>query len=294
MNCYKFEENITKFIDNELKQDFRKLFLDHRDTCDQCSKKLDGINNNILTFNQFSDLTTSDNFLEGLNQKIFDYNNNPSIWKKIKSFKIFETPPVYVLGYSAALILCIFSSYSLINMDRTNYRDLNNKVTASLNKNIKQNNKSYIANDIDMNIDKPLVADADPIINKQVKQNNKSKPRNYKKPTDQPIIQVSNNKNKPKLNQRMRLSNNQLLESYNNQTESMMKSRKMSPQNFKEDYIVNYEEKNRYFQKRKDSLKKILNNTSDKKIVLDIKKQIEKDSLEQLRFYRNFDKIMLD
>ena len=179
-------------------------------------------------------------------------------------------------------------------MDRTNYRDLNNKVTASLNKNIKQNNKSYIANDIDMDIDKPLVADADPIINKQVKQNNKSKPRNYKKPTDQPIMQVSNNKNKSKLNQRMRLSNNQLLESYNNQTESMMKSRKMSPQNFKEDYIVNYEEKNRYFQKRKDSLKKILNNTSDKKIVLDIKKQIEKDSLEQLRFYRNFDKIMLD
>ena len=293
MNCYKFEENITKFIDNELKQDFRKLFLDHRDSCDQCCKKLENINNNILTFNQFEKLKTSDNFLDGLNQKIYNYNNNPSIWKKIKSFKIFETPPVYALGYSAALLLCIFSSYSLINMDRINYEDLNNKVTASLNKNVPQNDKQYIV-DEKYGLDRSQIVDAGTNINKQAKQNKKS---NNNKSIEQPIMQVSNNNNRQNLNQRMRVSNNKLLESYNNQAQSLRQMEILSPQksgNTKEDYIVNYEIKNSYFKKRKDSLKSILNNTTDEKIVAHIQKQIKIDSLDQLKFYRNFDKIMIN
>ena len=59
----------------------------------------------------------------------------------------------------------------------------------------------------------------------------------------------------------------------------------------KEDYIVDYEKKNKYFQKRKDSLKNMLSKNLNKNIAAQIQEQIKKDSLEELEYYRSFDKI---
>jgi hypothetical protein len=291
MDCYKFEENITKFIDNELKQDFRKLFLDHRDSCKQCSKKMVRINNNILTFNQLSDLKTSDNFLDGLNQKIYDYNNNPSIWQKIKSFKLFETPPVYVMGYVAALLLGIFSSYSLINMDTTNYQELNNKVTASLKEKSDQNIPSTVV-DENYGIDQAKLADANNTPSRQVQQYKKPRITKNQKSFNQPIMPVSNKNNtneRNNFNQRINiLKENKLSsESIDNIQNSMINNLNQN----KEDYIVDYEKKNKYFQKRKDSLKNMLSKNLNKNIAAQIQEQIKKDSLEELEYYRSFDKI---
>tara|TARA_Y100001968_G_scaffold149901_1_gene137175 strand:+ start:819 stop:1709 length:891 start_codon:yes stop_codon:yes gene_type:complete len=288
MDCYKFEHNITKFIDNQLKYDFRKLFLEHTDNCEKCRQKLKDISNNIITFNQFKKLKTSDKFLDGLNQKIYDFNNNSSILEKIKGFKVFEIPPIYIPGYAAVLLLFIFSSYSLINMDRTNYENLNNRVTASLKENINKDTKQNIV-DEDYGIKKPLIADANNSNNVQMQ---KRFTLNHGKSNKSPILPVSNNNSQSKRsNQRMGMSDQGLLEYSNRATNGISQTQKFK--NIKEDYIINYEHKNKYFQKRKDSLKNILNNSSDKKIVEKIQKQIHKDSLDQLEFYRNFDRIMI-
>jgi len=287
MDCYNFEENITKFIDNELKQDFRKLFIDHKDNCEKCSRKLGNINNNILMFNQLPSLKTSDAFLDRLNQKIYDYNNNPSIWKKIKSFKLFEIPPVYAMGYVAALLLGVFSSYSLINMDTTDYNKINQKVTASLKENSNQASPSKI--DENYGIDQSQLADGSNPIQQKMRLQNKKKMA----PQNQQISTVStnySNGNTNSLNQRRNMpsfNQSSSKKSINNIKNVMTNN---DGQN-REDYIIDYENKNRYYQKRKDSLKNMLNNNLDRKVIAKIQEQIKKDSIKQLEYYRSFDRI---
>ena len=285
MNCYNFEENITKFIDNELKQDFRSLFLDHRDGCEKCNKKLESINNNITILHQLPLLKTSDDFLNGLNQKIYDYNNNPSIWERIKSIKFFELPRIYAVGYVATLFLAIFSSYSLLNMDTTDYNKINQKVITSL----KENSQSQNLPQIDENYGLGELQLADANIPSQ---NKKQRIHQKHKTINQPIMPVSSNNNSNKrniLNQRRNVPRQNNLSS---QIISNTNNLKIDNYNQnKEEYIIDYENKNRYYQKRKDSLKSMLNNNLDRHKKISIQEQIKKDSLEQLEYYRSFDKI---
>ena len=287
MDCYKFEENITKFIDNELKQDFRKLFLNHHDHCNKCSEKFKNINSNILIFNKLPNLKTSNNFLDGLYQKIYDYNNNPSLWQRIRSLSIFEAKPLYIMGYAAGMLLVIFSSYSLFNIDTTNYNTLNEQVKASLNKNVNTDTPSL---DIDQNygMDPTLLAEADkPNVKKQTKFKNNQKSKTF----NQPILPVSNNSFSKNANRnKYRNSSKKVdysLKSINNMDNVLIDNHSYND----EEYIKNYERKNKYYQDRKDSLKKILINSPSIKIIEKVQEQIKKDSLEQLEFYRNFDKI---
>ena len=278
MNCYNFVENITRFIDNELKQDYRELFLTHKNSCKKCSNIFNSVSNNITLFNNLKNFKTSDNFLEGLNQKIYNYENSSSIWKRISHMKFFETPPIYYLGYASILLLLFYSSYSLVKMDFTDYNKLNEKVSTNLKENSFHDNTDSLFNKENHYSNNNQLADEDDFSKTQHQQKYNS--------FSQPILPVSKmNSNRQINNKRQQFKRSSSVSSklINNMQHSMIHN--------KEDYIIEYEKKNRFYKKRKDSLLNILNFNTDKNIGTKIKTQIIKDSLEQLEYYRNFDKI---
>jgi len=116
MECYDFELNISAYIDGEIKQAIYSDFINHKENCDNCSKKLVYITSLIKIMPKMSTINTSKNFINNLNNKLYEINNKQTrIYTRVfKSWK-FELIPS--LGMGVATILVFFSGYFLINQD---------------------------------------------------------------------------------------------------------------------------------------------------------------------------------
>ena len=70
MNCYDFELKISAYIDGELKQTVRNIFVKHKDNCQNCNKKLSEISKLMEELPSLTKLNTSDKFEHNLHKKI--------------------------------------------------------------------------------------------------------------------------------------------------------------------------------------------------------------------------------
>ena len=130
MNCYTFKENISLFLDGELKQKLRSEFIEHRDQCKDCLNDLSDFEIMIQKLPSISSLTTSENFMQKLHQKIDVYENaKPPIILRLKNAHIFGMELPSALGMAAALMLVVGASYMLFQGDQL--PELNLKQLAS-------------------------------------------------------------------------------------------------------------------------------------------------------------------
>ena len=117
MKCYDFELNISAYIDGDLKQSIRKLFIEHKDNCNNCNNKLINISMMIKKLSDLPLKSTSNKFNEELNKKINDIDNlEPSFWEKIKLMRLFGLEPVPAFGFIMSLIIIVGSSYLFFSL----------------------------------------------------------------------------------------------------------------------------------------------------------------------------------
>jgi len=118
MNCYDFELNISAYIEGELKQVVREDFNKHRDFCNNCKEKLEGISKLMENLPNLVQVTTSNHFDNNLRKKIHEFDNRgPSLWQRLLGIKPLGFEPVPALGFALAIIMIIGASFLLLNQD---------------------------------------------------------------------------------------------------------------------------------------------------------------------------------
>ena len=127
MNCYKFENHISEYIDGELKTGTRKEFMTHKTDCILCKEKLDDIVSMLKEMPTMVKMKTSGDFLNKLNDKIESYENRSTL--KMNQFFGFDY--VSAIGLAAALILVVGASYLLVTEDSIPIVDLDKISTKS-------------------------------------------------------------------------------------------------------------------------------------------------------------------
>ena len=127
MNCYKFENHISEYIDGELKMGTRKEFMAHKTDCILCKEKLDDIVSMLKEMPTMVKMTTSGVFLSKLNDKIESYENRSTL--KMNQFFGFDY--VSAIGLAAAMVLVVGASYLLLTEDSIPIVDLEKISTKS-------------------------------------------------------------------------------------------------------------------------------------------------------------------
>ena len=164
MNCYNFELNISAYIEGEMKQSVRVEFVLHREECKNCGSKLAEISSLIKQMPHLSQLTTSDNFMTNLRERIKEIDNRgPSLLERISQFTFFGFEPVPAMGFSLAMVMVIGASYLLINQDQLPNVDLKFLSTQSSSSPPNSFTPSVTAPDPVL----PTIADSDSLVNQE-------------------------------------------------------------------------------------------------------------------------------
>ena len=161
MKCYDFELNLTAYIEGNIKEKDRKLFLKHKDECGKCEIKLNDMIHLIKVMPKMKTYETSSSFMRNLNRRIFELDNKePSLWKKIQTFRPFGYSPAPAIGFALSFVMIMVASYVLFDNDQI--PDLNIDDFSNQNKN---NNPSIIISPQKSSI----MADSDSTERKNVK-----------------------------------------------------------------------------------------------------------------------------
>ena len=167
MNCYEFEQNISAFIEDEIKKEQREKFINHKTKCLVCSEKTDEVSKMINSLHSLNPVQTSMGFESVLKSKISSIQNEKyGFWHQFINFKPFGFEPIPAMGLSLAFFMILGSSYLLINQDEIPEINLNKIIS---NKNTAQFSPSF-SEPVKEN---PAIADEDTLINsKRNKANN--------------------------------------------------------------------------------------------------------------------------
>ena len=126
MKCYDFELNISAYIEGELKQTVRQDLSRHKENCQNCAQKLVDISKMMENLPKLTQVTTSSQFEQNLQDRIREIDNlGPSFWKRIMKIKPVGLEPVPALGFVLAMVMIIGASYFLLNQDVLPDIDLN-------------------------------------------------------------------------------------------------------------------------------------------------------------------------
>jgi hypothetical protein len=167
MNCYEFEQNISAFIEDEIKREQKEKIINHKGECLECATKIDKVSKMINSLHSLDTVQTSSVFESVLKDKISNIENKKDgLWYNLFNLKPFGLEPIPAMGLSLAFLMILGSSYILINQDKVPDIKLNNIIS---NKTIFQNSPS-ISEPVQ---ELPEIADQDTLINsKKNKVNN--------------------------------------------------------------------------------------------------------------------------
>ena len=132
MNCYDFELKISEYIEGELKQIAREEFSQHKENCQNCEQKLVDISRMMENLPKLTQVTTSSQFEQNLQDRIREIDNlGSSVWQRLMKIKPVGLEPVPALGFVLAMVMIIGASYFLLNQDVLPDIDLNKLSTQS-------------------------------------------------------------------------------------------------------------------------------------------------------------------
>ena len=106
IDCYKFKELISDFIDEDISFHNRKLFEEHRNSCPTCKKLLESIQQTTKAMHNFSKLSVSEDFKQKLRDRILADRYARIQASRQKGFS-FNKIPSFVYGFAAALVVVI-------------------------------------------------------------------------------------------------------------------------------------------------------------------------------------------
>ena len=130
MNCYEFEQNISAFIEGEIKKHKKEKFIKHKSNCLECSIKTDKISRMLNNLRSLKNFKTTSSFESTLKDKISDIENKRyGLWNQLKNLKPFGFEPIPAIGLSIAIFIIFGSSYLLINLDKVPEVNFNNMMS---------------------------------------------------------------------------------------------------------------------------------------------------------------------
>ena len=130
MNCYEFEQNISAFIEGEIKKSKKEEFIKHQNNCLECSIKTDKISQILDNLHSLKNFKTTSSFESTLKDKISDIENKRyGLLNQLKNFKPFGFEPIPAVGLSIAILMIFGSSYLLINLDQVPEVNFNNMMS---------------------------------------------------------------------------------------------------------------------------------------------------------------------
>ena len=181
MNCYEFENNLSDFIEGELKQKDNFNFKTHQKKCNLCSAKLKSMLTLVSNIGQMRTMSVPSNFTKKLHYKISNLENN-----KIKNSRRFldifnfGLKPNHALAFGLSIVMIIASLVYFSKIDQIP----NVKIADYKNQNLKDinNNNQYIGNMQNLTNSNKKDSLNKKIINK----------KNNSLPIDTPPIQVVN------------------------------------------------------------------------------------------------------
>jgi len=145
MNCYDFELSLSAYIEGELKQAVWEKFINHKETCDNCSEKLGDISKLMESMQNITKVKTSSLFDQALQERIVEIDNKGlSVWQRFLLFKPLGFEPIPALGFAMALVMVIGASFLLLNQDGLPNVDFNKLSTQSKQKTMNQFTPSII------------------------------------------------------------------------------------------------------------------------------------------------------
>ncbi len=118
MNCERFREAVSQFLDSELSFSERKAFSGHAENCANCSTLLAQMENaKVLLVNTTSDQLSID-FVQRLQHRLRqEETRSPGWWRKMAEKDIMGFSPISLTGMAAASIIAIGLSISLFSTD---------------------------------------------------------------------------------------------------------------------------------------------------------------------------------
>ena len=126
MKCYDFELNLTAYIEGEIKEKNRKLFLEHKKLCNDCNQTYNESIELIRIMPQLNTIKTSAKFVNKLNDRIYELDNKgPSFWQRLQKIRPFGFDPLPSFGFALSISLIIIASYFLFNNDHIPNLDIN-------------------------------------------------------------------------------------------------------------------------------------------------------------------------
>ena len=118
MNCYEFEQNISAFIEDEIKREQKEKIINHKGECLECATKIDKVSKMINSLHSLDTVQTSSVFESVLKDKISNIENKKDgLWYNLFNLKPFGLEPIPAMGLSLAFLMILGSSYILINLE---------------------------------------------------------------------------------------------------------------------------------------------------------------------------------
>ncbi len=114
VNCYKFKQQISNYIDRELSFHERQMFDQHRENCPSCQKLLQSIQSTQETMTNFSKVKLSEDFMTNLREKILT-DRNARIIASEKTGLFSQRVPKLTYGFGVALlaVVIVFSTLQI-------------------------------------------------------------------------------------------------------------------------------------------------------------------------------------
>ena len=147
MNCYEFEQNISAFIEGEIKKPKKEEFIKHQNNCLECSIKTDKISQMLNNLHSLKNFKTSSSFESTLKDKISNIENKRyGLWDQLKNLKPFGFEAIPAIGLSFAILMIFSSSYLLINFDKVPEINFNNMISNKITNQVFPSNKKSLNN----------------------------------------------------------------------------------------------------------------------------------------------------
>ena len=131
MNCYEFENNLSDFIEGELKQKDIIKIKSHKKECVNCSEKMESIISLISNLGNMNSIKVSDNFSDKLHNEIsiLDSRMQTKSWNWLDIFDFgFKPKQALAFGSSILLIASSIFYYSKIeivpNINMANFKKM--------------------------------------------------------------------------------------------------------------------------------------------------------------------------
>jgi len=109
LNCYQFRELISEYLDGEISYSKRKLFEEHKQSCQHCNLLFNSVSVVVKDLHHLPEVSVSENFYLNLRNRIIEERERINRKFKKRKFGLSSIPiPIYGLATAVVVIVITF------------------------------------------------------------------------------------------------------------------------------------------------------------------------------------------